>query len=89
MSARDHSRFRRGLAGVDAALPMPYLHCAHCNRTAWLHATQEPGARCRHCDAVLTEMPAGQARFLVSAVRERFALDAQQDGLRRRFLRSG
>jgi hypothetical protein len=66
---------------------MAYLHCPHCRRTAWLRTTSEPGARCRHCDAALTPMPAGELRFLVSAVRERFALEARTDGSRRRFVR--
>jgi hypothetical protein len=68
---------------------MPYLHCALCHRTAWLHATEETRARCRHCDAELTPMPDGQARFLVRAVRERLARDAQHDVVRRRFIRAG
>ena len=66
---------------------MAYLHCPHCRRTAWLHSTSEPAARCRHCDAELTPMPDGQARFLVSAVRERFAYDARLEASRRRFVR--
>ena len=66
---------------------MPYLHCPHCHRTAWLLTTAEAGARCRHCDAALTPMPDGQARYLVSAVRERFARDAQLELTRRRFIR--
>jgi hypothetical protein len=32
-------------------------------------------------------MPDGQARFLVSAVRERFAYDARLEASRRRFVR--
>ena len=68
---------------------MPYLHCALCHRTAWLHSKEGTGARCRHCDAELTPMPDGQARLLVSAVRERFARDAERDVVRRRFIRTG
>ena len=66
---------------------MAYLHCPDCNRTAWLHTTTAAAGRCRHCDSALAPMPAGRARFLVSAVRERFAHDAQRDGSRRRFVR--
>jgi ribosomal protein S27E len=66
---------------------MPYLHCSHCRRTAWLHAAAEPGIRCRECDAQLTPMPDGQARLLVRAVRERFERDAQLEAARKRFVR--
>jgi ribosomal protein S27E len=66
---------------------MAYLHCPHCRRTAWLHSEAETTARCRHCDAALTPMPDGQARFLVAAVRERFARDAALESTRRRFAR--
>jgi ribosomal protein S27E len=66
---------------------MSYLHCPRCRRTAWLHSNAKPGVRCRHCDATLTPMPDGQARFLVAAVRERFARDAQLQAKHRRFVR--
>jgi ribosomal protein S27E len=66
---------------------MPYLRCPRCRRTAWLDSTAEPDARCRHCDAALAAMPDGQARFLVAAVRERFARDARLQAGRRRFVR--
>jgi ribosomal protein S27E len=62
---------------------MPYLHCPRCRKTAWLHATAEPGMRCRHCDTALAPMPDGQARLLVEAVRERFARDARPAAPRR------
>jgi hypothetical protein len=66
---------------------MPYLHCPRCRRNAWLDAMAEPGRRCRHCHAAMTPMPDGQARFLVTAVRERFARDARLEPGRRRFVR--
>jgi tRNA(Ile2) C34 agmatinyltransferase TiaS len=66
---------------------MPYLHCPHCQRTAWLQSTGEPGLRCRHCDATLTPMPEGDARFLAAAVRERFRRDERLNAGRPRFVR--
>jgi ribosomal protein S27E len=66
---------------------VPYLHCPDCRCTAWLHANGEPGVRCRDCDAELTPMPAGQARSLLTTLRERFARDAALDSGHSRFVR--
>jgi len=64
-----------------------YLHCPHCDRTAWLAADAGPAPHCRHCAAPLAPMPARRAHLLAAAVRERFARDIEGDALRPRFVR--
>jgi ribosomal protein S27E len=49
---------------------MPYLHCPHCHRTAWLSATPRTPVECRRCGAALDPMGAHDARFLTNAVRD-------------------
>jgi hypothetical protein len=66
---------------------MPYLHCPSCDGTAWLDSTTEPVLHCLHCDTALMPMPAGYARRLIRALRERLEHDAQLDSGRPRFVR--
>ncbi len=66
---------------------MPYLHCPRCQRTAWLRTESAQEIACRHCGTTLGPMAGSDARFLASAVRERFARDARLTAGRRRFVR--
>lgn len=66
---------------------MPYYHCPNCERTAWLEATDEPPAQCRHCGSELALMPARHAASLTTALRARFQRDMTLEPTRVRFVR--
>jgi hypothetical protein len=66
---------------------MAYLHCPHCDGTAWLDSTTDPALVCVHCETPLTPMPAGYARRLIRALRQRFEDDARLDSAHPRFVR--
>jgi hypothetical protein len=66
---------------------MPYLHCPHCHRTAWVRAGFDGEVQCRQCDTPLALMPGSEARYLAGAVRARFARDARFETAQPRFVR--
>jgi hypothetical protein len=63
---------------------MPYLHCPHCHRTAWLSAPPSAAVECRRCGTALDPLGAHDARFLTAAVRD---LRAQRAASGARFMR--
>jgi hypothetical protein len=67
---------------------MPYLHCPHCHRTAWLRAATTEATTCRGCGGPLDDL-ARDVQILTLAVRDRFARDAARTGGMRRFVRDG
>jgi ribosomal protein S27E len=66
---------------------MPYLHCRHCHRTAWVRERFAAEIACRHCGTTLDALTGGDARFLAGAVRERLARDARRSAGPPRFIR--
>jgi hypothetical protein len=64
---------------------MPYLHCPHCHRTAWVRSTPTT-ALCRGCGEPLDD-GIGDVQLLAAAVRDRFARDAMRTADMRRFVR--
>jgi hypothetical protein len=52
-----------------------------------MRATPDAAMTCRHCGASLNPLTGTEARFLASAVRERFARDARLTAGHRRFVR--
>jgi len=66
---------------------VPYLHCPRCHRTAWLRSDTGQEIACRHCGTTLSPLEGSEARYLASAVRERFARDARLEPGRKRFVR--
>lgn len=52
-----------------------------------MRATPDAAITCRHCGTSLNPLAGSDARFLASAVRERFARDARLTAGRKRFVR--
>ena len=65
---------------------MPYLHCPHCHRTAWVRSIPATPPTCRGCGELLSD-GIGDVQLLTAAVRDRFARDAMRTADMRRFVR--
>ena len=73
-------------AGIPAA-GVAYLHCPHCEQTAWFDTSIEPPHHCRRCGTELAVMPERHANSLTTALLRRFERDMQLDTGRLRFVR--